>query len=207
MEQPADVPASIPLDSWLTKLGQSSGAPGGGAASGVMLGIAASLLSMVAAYTPDDPRAAECARRVVLLRDVALQGAESDGIVSADFGAALALSVDAPDRDARVRDAARRAAESAARLGSAGMDLLDEVLVLREIGNPSLSADLAVAAGALAASLTGSSINLRANLRTAQRHRASAAELSELRVDVGRLTEAQRSVARITEELGSEFDD
>lgn len=206
MERPIDIPTSIPLDDWLAKLGQSTGAPGGGAASGVMLGIAASLLSMVAAYTPDDPRAAECGRRVVRLRDEALQGAESDGIVSADFGTALALPEDDQDRDARVRDAAVHAAESAARLGASGVALLSELRVLREIGNRSLSADLAVAAAALGAGLSGSSINLRANLRTARAHHASTAALAELNLDAARLAEAQQSAARIAEELSAEFD-
>ncbi|WP_431070750.1 cyclodeaminase/cyclohydrolase family protein [Microbacterium phyllosphaerae] len=207
MEPPADVPTSIPLDDWLAKLGQSTGAPGGGAAAGVMLGIAASLLSMVAAYTPDDPRAAECGRRVARLRGEALQGTESDGVLSAEFGAALALPADDPDRDARVRAAAARAAESAARLGSSGAVLLRELRVMREIGNRSLSADLAVAAGALAAGLSGCSINLRANLRTARAHHAPAAALAELHVGAARLAESQQSATRIAAELSAEFDD
>lgn len=206
MNHPSDVRTSTPLDEWLAKLGRSTGAPGGGAASGVMLGIAASLLSMVAAYTHDDPRAAECGRRVARLRGEALQGAEGDGIVSAEFGAALALRADDRDRDARVRAAAVCAAESAARLGAVGIALLSEMRVLRDIGNRSLSADLAVAAGALDAGLSGSSINLRANLRTARAHHASAAALAELHVDAARLAEAQQSTARIAEELSAEFD-
>lgn len=207
MESSSDIPTSIPLDDWLAKLGQSTGAPGGGAASGVMLGIAASLLSMVAAYTPDDPRAAECGRRVARLRDESLQGSESDGILSAEFGAALALSADDPGRDARVRTAAVRAAESAARLGSSGTALLSELRMLREIGNRSLSADLAVAAAALGAGLSGSSINLRANLRTARAHHASAAELAELQVKAALLAESHRSAAQITDGLFAEFED
>ncbi|KQQ66233.1 cyclodeaminase/cyclohydrolase family protein [Microbacterium sp. Leaf320] len=207
MEPSADIPTSIPLDDWLAKLGQSTGAPGGGAASAVMLGIAASLLSMVAAYTPDDPRAAECGRRVARLRGEALQGAEGDGILSAEFGAALALPADDPDRDARVRTAAVRAAESAARLGSFGTALLSELRTLSEIGNRSLSADLAVAAGALAAGLSGSSVNLRANVRTARAHHASAAELAELQVNAVLLAEAHRSAEQITDGLSAKFED
>lgn len=206
MESPTDIPTSIPLDDWLAKLGQSTGAPGGGAASGVMLSIAASLLSMVAAYTPDDPRAAECGRRVAGLRGEALRGAESDGIVSADFGTALALPEGDQDRGARVRDAAVHAAESAARLGASGMALLSELRVLREIGNRSLSADLAVAAAALSAGLSGSSINLRANLRTARAHHATAADLAELRVVAAQLAETQQSAAQIAGDLSAEFE-
>ncbi|QYM63814.1 cyclodeaminase/cyclohydrolase family protein [Microbacterium sp. Se5.02b] len=53
--QSSEVPTSLPVDDWLAELGDSTGAPGGGAASGILLGVAASLFRMVAAYTPDDP--------------------------------------------------------------------------------------------------------------------------------------------------------
>src|SRR5690349_2077027 len=124
MDHDADVPTSTPLDGWLAQLGQPNGAPGGGAASGVMLGIAASLLRMVAEYTPDDPRAAECGDRLARTRIEALVAVEDDGVLSAGFGAALALPTDDPERDRRVRDAAMDAAESSTRLGAIGVRLL-----------------------------------------------------------------------------------
>lgn len=203
MEHDADVPTSTPLDGWLARLAQPSGAPGGGAASGVMLGIAASLLRMVAEYTPDDPRASECADRLARTRQEALDAAEADGVLSAGFGAALGMSSDDPERDHRVRDAAIEAAESSVRLGAAGIRLLPELRVLTEIGNPHLVADLAVSAEALRAGLAGAAINLRANLQTAVKHDASASIVSALDTEASRLAEAGNAVARIADELGA----
>lgn len=206
MEQRADVPTSTPLDSWLARLGQSTGAPGGGAASGVMIGIAAALLGMVASYTPDDPLVAECDHRLERLRNDALDAAEADGIASAGFGSALALPDDDPTRDARVRQAALDAAASSARLGAVGVRLIDEVRLLRERGNPHLAADLAVAAAALASGIAGASVNLRANLRVADAHHAQPDELRDLRTEDATLSAAHRLVTGMADELSAEFD-
>lgn len=204
--QSSEVPTSLPVDDWLAELGDSTGAPGGGAASGILLGVAASLFRMVAAYTPDDPRAAESAGRLVELRADALRAAETDGAVSADFGAALGLAPDHPDRGVRVREAALGAAHSAGRIGRVGIELIREMRLLREIGNPHLTADLAVGAAALASGIAGASVTLRANLRTARAHHAPPAALSEIVAEASQLSEAQREVEQFSAELSSEFD-
>ena len=201
MDHDADVPTSTPLDGWLAELAQPNGAPGGGAASGVMLGIAASLLRMVAEYTPDDPRAEECGDRLARTREEVLAAVEADGVASAGFGAALALPADDPDRDDRVRDAAIDAAESSARLGDIGIRLLPEARLLADIGNRHLSADLAVAVEALRAGIAGALINLRANLQTARAHGATA--LETLDSDASRLSDAVRELAQIGDELST----
>lgn len=205
-EQP-DVPASTPLDDWLAALGRPIGAPGGGAASGVMLGIAAALLRMVAEYTIDDPQATESGRRLTGHRRDALAAAEADGVLSAEFGAALGMPTDDPGRESRVRDAAVAAADSSARLGAIGIRLLDEVRLLAEIGNPHLVSDLAVAAQALAAGLSGAIINLRANMRTARKHDAAESRLARLRADEARLSEARQAVSAIADEVAPPLDD
>ncbi len=171
-----------------------------------MLAIAASLLRMVAEYTADDPRATECGDRLAELRLEILQASESDGVVSAEFGAALALPKDAPDRDDSVRSAALDAADSAARIGSIGAKLLPEARLLIEIGNPSLVADLAVAVEALGAGLSGTVINVRANLQTARKHDASSSDLEALQAEVERLGGARRAVADIGEDLSPRLD-
>ncbi|RKN66958.1 hypothetical protein D7252_04705 [Microbacterium sp. CGR2] len=173
----------------------------------VMLGIAASLLRMVAEYTADDPGATECGSRLTALRSDALDAAEADGVTSADFGAALALSTEDPDREPRVRKAAVDAAASSARLGDVGIRLLPEVRLLAEIGNPHLAADLAVAAEALGAGLAGAVINLRANLQIARRHDAAASDLADLGAQASRLAEAARAARQIAEEASSRFED
>ena len=171
-----------------------------------MLAIAAALLRMVAEYTADDARATECGARLAGLRLEILQAAEADGVVSAEFGAALALPKDAPDRDAGVRSAALDAASSAARIGSIGAKLLPEARLLVEIGNPSLVADLAVAVEALGAGLSGISINVRANLQTARKHDAAYSDLAPLQAEVERLADAGRAVADIGAELSPGLD-
>ena len=155
MQDSADIPPSTPLDDWLDALSRPRGSPGGGAASGVMLAIAASLMSMVGGYSDDDPRAADIVDRLARQRAEALRAVEADGVVSSSFGAALALPSDDPSRDERVRNAAVEAARSAAQVGVIGVAMLRDVRVLVEAGNPHIVVDLAVAAEALRAGLSG----------------------------------------------------
>lgn len=206
MEDSPDIPPSTPMDAWLDALGQPQGSPGGGAASGVMLGLGASLLSMVAGYTPDDSRAAECAARVAALRGDALQAVEADGIVSARFGEALALPSDDEDREPRVRDAAVEAAESTAALGRIGLSFIPEARLLAEVGNRHLDMDLAVGLEALEAGLSGVSLTLRANLQIARTHEAPSSRLADLIALVGELAGARRIVGEIIAELSSHLD-
>lgn len=197
--------ASTPLSAWLAELAQPSGAPGGGAASGVMLATSAALLRMVAEYTPE-PQASECAERLVSRRRDALDAGEADGLRSAEFGAALSQSPDDPERDGRVRDAAVAAARSSVLIGEVGRGLLTELRLLTRISNPQLAADLAVAAAALDAGITGASINLRANLRTARTHGAPQPTLTELHAEVRRLAADRAAVADIAERVSATFD-
>ncbi len=179
MSDNAHVPTSLPMDAWLAALAKPAGAPGGGAACGVVLAVSAGLLHMVAGYT-DDPRAEECADRVAHARRAALDAAEADGIRSADFGAALALPSDDPERDARVRDAALSASRSSIEVGAIGRGLVPDLALLAEIGNPAVRADLAIAAETLAVGISGAAINLRADLALATKHGADASERSRL---------------------------
>lgn len=165
-----DVPTSEALDVWLDRLAQADGAPGGGAACGVMLAVAAALLSMVALYTSDDERATQSAERLVGHRRQALRAAEADGIRSAALGEAVGAAPDSPGRDRSVRDAAVAAAASSATLGRVGVDLLPELQLLAEIGNPNVTADLVVAAHALIAGVAGALVNLRGDVALAARH-------------------------------------
>lgn len=168
---------------------------------GVMLGIAASLLRMVAEYTPDDDQASACADRLSLVRADALAAVESDGIASVEFGAALARDADDPTRERRVRDAAIEAATSSAALGLIGARLIPELRLLVDIGNRSLRADLAVAAQALRAGLCGALINLRSNRSTAARHDAAPSVLEERDAETATLSDAASDAARLCEEL------
>ena len=207
MSDSGRVPTSTPLSRWLTELAQPTGAPGGGAAAGVMLGMSAALLHMVAEYTPDDPRAAHAAGRLAARRTEALAAAEADGVQSLEFGTALRLPAHEPTRDERVRDAALAAGRSSARLGEVGLALLPELRLLVEIGNPSLTADLAVGAEALVTGLAGASINLRANLQTARRHDARGVQLRELNDVVRRLADGRSAAQRIAGDASARLDE
>ncbi|MEV8171615.1 cyclodeaminase/cyclohydrolase family protein [Microbacterium sp. NPDC077486] len=206
MTDSADIPTSRPMDAWLDALSQPTGSPGGGAASGVMLGLAAALMGMVAGYTREDPAAAESTGRLDPVRAELLQAVEADGVVSAGFGAALALAPEDPAREERVRNAALDAAASVARLGRIGITLVAEARTLASHGNPHLAVDLAVATEALEAGLSGASLNLRANLQLARAHGASPSMRSGLDEEVGRLAEARTQVSRITAELSARLD-
>lgn len=206
MTDSADIPTSRPMDAWLDALSEPTGSPGGGAASGVMLGIAASLMGMVAGYTSDIPRVAESSDRLDRLRADLLEAVEADGVVSARFGAALALDADDPERDERVARAALDAAASVVELGTLGIALVSEARTLAADGNPNLAVDLAVAMEALVAGLSGASLNLRANLQMARAHGASASLLVSLEQEVARLAEARTLIGRISAELSARLD-
>ncbi|WP_413353899.1 cyclodeaminase/cyclohydrolase family protein [Microbacterium sp. 1P06AB] len=178
-------PAETPVAEWVDRLAQAKGAPGGGAACGVMTGIAAGLLGMVAAYTADDPDARQAEQRLSRTRRLALGAAEEDGVRSAAFGAALAMD-QGPERERAVRAATIDAVASAVDVGRVAASLLDEVRLLADIGNPHVEADLRVAVEALRAALEGTDHTARADLDLLSRHRAPDDDLDPQVADVER---------------------
>lgn len=169
-------PAETPLAEWVDRLAQAKGAPGGGAACGVMTGIAAGLLGMVAAYTADDLEARRAEQRLSRTRRQAMNAAEEDGVRSAAFGAALAIN-QGPERERAVREATVDAVASALDVGRVAASLLEEVRLLADIGNPHVEADLRVAVEALRAALEGTNHTARANLDLLARHRTADDQL------------------------------
>jgi formiminotetrahydrofolate cyclodeaminase len=170
MQADPDVPTSLALDTWLERLAEPNGAPGGGSAAGVMMGLAAALLHMVCGYTPDVPAAAAAGERVAELRERSLAAAYEDGVRSVALGAALAA--DGPDRSIRLHEEAVAGSASSAELAEIGIALAEQLRVVADVGNPSLVADTGVASEALAAGLGAALINLRANVRLARKHAA-----------------------------------
>jgi formiminotetrahydrofolate cyclodeaminase len=160
------------LSAWLDRLAQADGGQGGGAACGVLLSISSALMEMVARYSSEDERAAACAIRLADRRREALAAAEADGIRSAQLGASLRAPEGDPARDRGIHEAALAAAASSAELGAVGVALVAELALLSDIGNPAVTADLAVAAEALSAGIAGSTVNLRADLALADAHSA-----------------------------------
>lgn len=169
------------LDEWTRALGESSGSPGGGAAAGVMLAIAASLTSMVAGYTrlsEDQQEDLHALRtRAGQLRRTALQAADDDAAASRAFGAAFTLPR-GPQRTDAIHQASLEAAESSAVLGEHAVRAIDDAVWLAEKGNPSLIADVMVAFGALRTALTAARTNVSFDLASL---RSSGFPLEEIR--------------------------
>jgi formiminotetrahydrofolate cyclodeaminase len=172
----------------------------------VILAVSAGLLHMVAQYTDDD-RATPSADRLAGARAASLEAAEADGARSADFGVALALPSGDPTRDDRVAGAALLAAASSAELGAVGARLLPEVELLTEIGNPNVAADLAIAAESLALGISGATINLRADLRLAQKHEADAAVCDALARAAETLDAARARASALADQVRARFGD
>jgi formiminotetrahydrofolate cyclodeaminase len=155
------------VEDWTRALAGSNGSPGGGAGTGVMLAIAASLTSMVAGYTEtaeaqrvelDDLRA-----RADSLRESALRLADHDASASEAFGAAFRLEP-GPQREEAIHRASVEAAKASALLGERAIGAIKDLGWLASNGNPALIADVVVAFGALRAAVTGARTNVSFDL-------------------------------------------
>jgi formiminotetrahydrofolate cyclodeaminase len=198
-------PSETTLEEWLDRLAEPHGAPGGGAACGVMTGMAAALLGMVASYTPDEPRAQEAVPRLHEHRRAATDAAENDGVHSAAFGAALAMD-ESPERELAIREATIEATRSSLAIGSIAASLVDEARQLAEVSNPNVEADLLVALGALRAALDGVVVTARSDLEILSNHRDAddgiGRSIQELDDTVASLTEAGDDLERFIAERG-----
>lgn len=192
------------LTAWLNRLAQPDGSQGGGAACGVLLGIAAALMEMVAHYSTEDDRAAACAARLTDRRALALSAAEADGARSAQLGAALRKAQGDPARDRGIHEAALGAAASSAELGAIGIALVAELALLSDIGNRHVLADLVVAGETLVAGIAGAAVNLRADLDLVDAHRhpdLEDADTAQLAEAVRALEGAREAASACTERL------
>jgi formiminotetrahydrofolate cyclodeaminase len=169
------------VEAWTQALAESKGSPGGGAGTGVMLAIAASLASMVAGYTqPGEGERKELAdvhARARALRRTALRLADDDAAASEAFGAAFRLEP-GPERDEAINLASVNAAEASAVLGERAAEAIEDLGWLAANGNPALIADVVVAFGALRAAVTGARTNVSFDLATL---RSAGATLEQIR--------------------------
>jgi formiminotetrahydrofolate cyclodeaminase len=169
------------VDDWTEALAQSTGSPGGGAGSGLMLAVAASLTSMVAGYTEpkehEGAKVAEIRERAQALRREALQLADEDATASQAFGAAFRLDP-GPDREEAIHRASLDAAKSSAVLGERAIEAVDDLAWLAVNGNPALIADVVVAFGALRAAVAGARTNVSFDLASL---RSAGATLEQIR--------------------------
>lgn len=177
MDSPEIGTQTSTVDAWTRALAETNGSPGGGAGAGVMLAIAASLMSMVAGYSEhddgdedggDDEVLAELHARARSLRETALRLADEDSTASAALGTAYRLEK-GPTRDAAIRQASIDAARASSILGRHASDAIDDLEWLAFTGNPALVADVVVALGALRAAITGARTNVSFDLAAVSR--------------------------------------
>jgi formiminotetrahydrofolate cyclodeaminase len=208
------------LREWTARLAEPVGDPGGGAAAGVMLAMAASLASMAAAYTAperyeaaadtsdgrgqeqDRERArAAIAGRAAALRERALELADLDGDASQQFGEAFGIREE-PDREHAIREASLDAATSSESLGDAALPLVADLEWLHAHANPAVHADVVVACAALRGALAGARANLVADTGILASHTDGdpAAESARPKLDAAadRLTAAIARLDQLT---------
>jgi formiminotetrahydrofolate cyclodeaminase len=190
------------VEEWTLALAESTGSPGGGAGTGVMLAIAASLTSMVAGYTEGGhAELADLHGRARVLRENALQLADEDAVASKAFGAAFRLDP-GPDRDDAIHRASVDAAKASAVLGDRAIAAIEDLGWLAAHGNPALIADVVVAFGALRAAIAGARTNVSFDLSSLT---SAGADLDKVRQDhphlwetVRRLSEALNRIDELT---------
>lgn len=168
MDKPEVTTQDSTVEEWTRALAESTGSPGGGAGTGLMLAVAASLTSMVAGYSEgsgrdDGGEAGRIRDRARALRGEALRLADDDASASKAFGAAFRLEP-GPERDEAIRNASLEAAASSAVLGERAIEAIDDLAWLATNGNRALVADVVVAFGALRAAVAGARTNVSFDL-------------------------------------------
>ena len=191
------------VEDWTRALAESTGSPGGGAGTGLMLAIAASLASMVAGYTEADGHG-ELARlraRARSLRQDALRLADRDASASRAFGAAFRLEP-GPEREAAISRASLDAARASALLGRRAIGAVGDLAWLGAHGNRALVADVAVAFGALRAAVAGARTNVSFDLAALTSAGSTVEQVRERHPDlwamVGELNGAVDRIDRLT---------
>ena len=198
--------ANSTVANWINALSISDGAPGGGAASGIMLAMAASLTSMVCGYTSSGDQKQQDSlssidSRAQQLKSKALELGDQDAAAANAFGAAFRMEP-GPSRQQAIDAASVQAAAASAALGELALGVIADLAWLAEHGNPSLIADVAVGLGALRAAVTGARTNVSFDLSKLATDHTGLAEVRgahpQLWHMVQQLTEAQEEIDRIT---------
>lgn len=195
------------VEEWTRALAESTGSPGGGAGTGLMLAVAASLTSMVAGYSDEEDDGGEPARireRAQALRKEALRLADDDASASKAFGAAFRLER-GPGRDEEIRRASLEAAASSAVLGERAIEAIDDLAWLATNGNRSLVADVVVAFGALRAAVAGARTNVSFDLGSLRSAGTSLEQVREQQPDlwaaVEKLSEAMDRIDALAADI------
>lgn len=194
------------VEEWTRALAESTGSPGGGAGTGLMLAVAASLTSMVAGYSGDDGgEPARIRARAHALRQEALRLADDDASASKAFGAAFRLGP-GQEREEAIRSASLEAAASSALLGERAIGAIDDLGWLATNGNRSLVADVVVAFGALRAAVAGARTNVSFDLGSLRSAGATLDQVREQHPDLWAAVEKLNGAMERIDELTAAID-
>ena len=183
--------AGLSLAEFADRLASAEPVPGGGSASAIAACLAASLLAMVSRLSLDRPKYEayqELNSRTLEWADAArhrlLDLADEDARAYAGLIAARKLPKDTPDeqaeRDARIRAAARQAAEAPLAAIRECATLIDRIGSMAGRSNLNAASDLEVAARLCAAAARGAAANVRINLPSVGDARYTGAVTAEL---------------------------
>lgn len=209
MEEPEVTTRQSTVDEWTRALAESTGSPGGGAGTGVMLAVAASLTSMVAGYSgkeDDGGRVTTIRERAQQLRREALKLADDDAAASRAFGAAFRLEK-GPERDEAIRSASVDAARASAVLGEQAVAAIGDLAWLAHNGNPALVADVVVALGALRAAVAGARTNVSFDLGSLRSAGATLEDVRRQHPDLWRHVEQLTAALDRIDGLAAAIDD
>jgi formiminotetrahydrofolate cyclodeaminase len=204
--------SSLSLRQFSDALASDAPTPGGGSASAIAGGLAASLVSMVtrlsvgrvryAAFAPTHERALEVAEHA---RNRFLELADEDAAAYAALvearAVARASTTDRTSSDAAVRAAAHEAARVPMLVVRECYAVIDQVDRLAGRSNLHAASDLDVAARLLEAAARGAGANVIVNLPAIGDERLADSMLGELEV---RLHEMVSVVARVASQVRSE---
>ena len=201
----------LTLGGFIDELGSAAPVPGGGSASAVAAGLAASLVAMVAALSEGRPKYAQHADLLAWanesghrLADRFLELADEDSTAYAGFAAAMKLPRDTEDqiasRSAALQKAALVASEVPLRCVEACVELVAVAESLAGRSNVNAASDLNVAALLGEAAARGAAANVLINLPSvgnAEVVDAMTVRVDQLLHDVERYAaETRENVAR-----------
>ena len=208
MDKPEVTTQGSTVEEWTRALAESTGSPGGGAGTGLMLAVAASLTSMVAGYSGDNDggEPARIRERAQELRREALRLADDDASASKAFGAAFRLEP-GRERDEAIRQASVEAAASSATLGERAIGAIDDLAWLASKGNRALVADVVVAFGALRAAVAGARTNVSFDLGSLRSAGTSLEQVREQHPDLWAAVEKLNGAMDRIDSLTAAIDD
>jgi formiminotetrahydrofolate cyclodeaminase len=165
------------LDAFISDVAAAQPLPGGGSAAALAGALAAALGEMMAGLTEGrtkfasvQPQVVELRARMSGLRAILHALIEEDPAAYQSLLEAIRLPKETEDqvasREKAVEEATRRATDTPMRTARAAAEILEQMKILIEIGNPHVRCDAAAGAQLAHAALKAGQYNVLANIRT-----------------------------------------